>query len=108
MCLFILLSNIFAHLSVVIMRESAITTYRPTYHAPLYPWLQIFGILAFILLIIDMGLQPALISLAFITIGVLLYFIRRKKADPMSPALMYLIRRITNKALVTDGLQKEL
>lgn len=104
----ILLSNIFAHLSVIIMRESAISTYRPTYHAPLYPWLQISGIAAFTLLIIDMGLQPVLFSLSFVTAGVLVYFIRRKKADPMSPALMHLLQRITNKALVTEGLQKEL
>jgi basic amino acid/polyamine antiporter, APA family len=104
----ILLSNIFAHVSVVIMRESRVSTYRPTYHAPFYPWLQLFGIAAFVLLIIDMGLQPVLFSLAFVTAGVLLYFIRRKKADPMSPALIHLLQRITNKALVTEGLQKEL
>ncbi|MBN1308885.1 MAG: amino acid permease [Chitinispirillaceae bacterium] len=104
----ILLSNIFAHVSVVIMRESRISTYRPTYLAPLYPWLQLLGIAAFVLLIIDMGLQPVLFSLAFVSAGVLLYFIRRKKADPMSPALIHLLQRITNKALVTEGLQKEL
>ena len=104
----ILLSNIFAHLSVIIMRESMITTYRPTYDAPLYPWLQIFGILAFVLLIVDMGLQPVLFSLAFVMVGILLYFIRRKNADPMSPAFIHLLQRITNRELVTDGLQLEL
>jgi len=105
----ILLSNIFAHLSVIVMRESSIVTYRPTYRAPFYPWLQILGILAFILLIIDMGMEPILLSLGFTTAGVLLYFIRRGYGDAISPALMHLLQRITNKELVTEeGLQKEL
>lgn len=104
----ILLSNIFAHLSVIVMRESKLATYRPTYRAPLYPWLQILAIVAFTLLIIDMGIQPVLLSLLFVTAGVVLYFVRRNRADPASSALIHLVQRITNKALVTEGLQSEL
>ncbi len=104
----ILLSNIFAHLSVIIMRESRIGTYRPTYRAPLYPWLQIAGVAAFTLLIIDMGMQPVLLSLLFVLAGVVLYFIRRRHSGPVSPALLHLVQRITNRELVTPGLTDEL
>lgn len=104
----ILLSNIFAHISVIVMRESGIGNYKPTYHAPFYPWLQIGGIVAFILLIVDMGVQPVLLSLLFSIVGVLLYFARRKKDHYASPAMLHLLQRITNKALLTDDLQNEL
>ncbi|MBD3320589.1 MAG: amino acid permease, partial [Chitinivibrionales bacterium] len=104
----ILLSNIFAHLSVIVMRESTISNYRPTYRSPFYPWLQIAGILLFSLLIIDMGIQPVLLSLAFTGTGVILYFIRRGSLEKMSPALIHVLERITNRKLVTEGLGKEL
>ena len=104
----ILLSNIFAHLSVIIMRESNISNYRPTYRAPLYPWLQIAGIIVFVLLIIDMGIQPILISLAFVSAGIILYFVRRRKTDAGSPALVHMLERITNKQLASSGLKREL
>jgi len=104
----ILLSNIFAHLSVIVMRESNIANYRPSYRSPLYPWLQIISILVFILLIIDMGIQPILISLIFISAGVLLFFLRRGNPDKASPALIHVLERITNKKLVTRGLREEL
>lgn len=105
----ILLSNIFAHLSVIVMRESGIKNYLPTYNAPFYPWLQIGGIIAFMLLIVDMGVQPILFSLLFMAAGVLLYFMRRKKTNQFSSsAMLHLLQRITNKALLTDDLQNEL
>lgn len=104
----ILLTNIFAHLSVVVMRESLVANYLPTFRAPLYPWLQISGIIVFSLLIINMGIQPVLLSLLFISAGVILFFIRKDKSDKISPALIHLIQRITNRELVTDGLTSEL
>lgn len=104
----ILLSNIFAHLSVIVMRESRIRNYLPTYKSPGYPWLQIAGILVFVLLIIDMGVEPILFSLLFMAIGATLYFIRRDKSDETSPAMLHLIQRIGNKAIVSDKLPNEL
>jgi len=104
----ILLSNIFAHLSVLVMRESKISNYRPSYYSPFYPWLQIVAIMVFIFLIIDMGIQPMLISLIFISAGVLLYLIRKKSLERVSPALLHVVERLTNRKLVTEGLKEEL
>ncbi|MFP4521118.1 MAG: amino acid permease [Fibrobacterota bacterium] len=104
----IILSNMFAHMSVLIMRESTIANYRPTFKAPLYPWLQIAGIIIFLFLIADMGLQPILLSLAFTSIGVILYFARKGKIEIISPALIHLLERITNKKLAVEGLSDEL
>jgi APA family basic amino acid/polyamine antiporter len=104
----ILLSNIFAHLSVIVMRESRIKNYRPSYRSPLYPWLQVISIVIFSALLIDMGIVPMLLALLFISAGVILYFFRKGESEKQSAAIIHLIKRITNKAIVTDGLQKEL
>jgi len=42
--------------AVIVMRESKIPTYKPGYKAPLYPWLQIIGVLVSFWLIIEMGI----------------------------------------------------
>ncbi len=104
----ILLTNIFAHLSVIIMRESKVANYLPSFRAPFYPWLQLLGIIVFTLLIIDMGIQPVLLSLLFISVGVVLYFLRRGQVPTPSPALVHLIERITNRKLVSRHLADEL
>lgn len=104
----ILLTNIFAHLSVIVMRESKVSNYLPTFRAPLYPWLQIFGIIVFSLLIVDMGIKPVLLSLLFVFAGVILFFMRRKKVSTSAPALLHLVERITNKRLGTAHLSDEL
>lgn len=42
--------------AVIVMRESRIDSYKPGFKAPLYPWLQIAGIIIAIWLISEMGL----------------------------------------------------
>jgi len=50
---------ILVNASVIIMRESRIQSYRPKFKSPLYPYIHIFAIIAYVVLIIDMG-RPAL------------------------------------------------
>ncbi|MCJ7729535.1 MAG: APC family permease, partial [Sedimentisphaerales bacterium] len=50
-----ILTNILACLSIIILRESRIQNYRPTFHVPLYPWMQVAGIIGFCFLILEMG-----------------------------------------------------
>ncbi|MFO8062182.1 MAG: APC family permease, partial [bacterium] len=66
----VILSYILSNLSIIILRESKLENYRPSFKAPLYPWIQIISITAFILLIVDMGLTIILISLGTILIGI--------------------------------------
>ncbi|MBD3315687.1 MAG: amino acid permease [Chitinivibrionales bacterium] len=104
----ILLTNIFAHLSVIVMRESRVANYLPSFRAPLYPWLQIGGTIIFSLLIIDMGIRPVLLSLLFVSVGTILYFLRRGRRGMAAPALVHLVERITNRKLGTRDLAEEL
>ncbi|MHC4193874.1 MAG: APC family permease [Planctomycetota bacterium] len=52
--------------SVIIMRESRIQSYRPKFRSPLYPYMHIFAIIAYALLIVDMGKVPLLICAGFV------------------------------------------
>ena len=45
----------FEMLSVILMRESRIPTYRPSWRCPFYPWLQIGGILCYGFLLVELG-----------------------------------------------------
>lgn len=59
------------NVAVIVMRESRITTYDPGYKSPFYPWMQLWGILASLTLLIYMGTAILLIMVA---LTVLFYF----------------------------------
>jgi amino acid transporter len=58
----IILMQILANLSVIILRESRSQNYQPRFRAPLYPWLQIVGIIGLVLLTVEAGLESMLIT----------------------------------------------
>jgi len=61
-------------LAVIVMRESGLASYDSGYHSPLYPWMQLFGMLASCTLIVQMGWLPSLFSLGLILLGTIWYF----------------------------------
>lgn len=65
----LILSYILTNLSVIFMRESQSKDYHPKFRAPLYPWLQIAGIIGLIILIVGMGMVLMLISTLFIVVA---------------------------------------
>ncbi|MFP4460367.1 MAG: amino acid permease [Candidatus Zixiibacteriota bacterium] len=104
----VILTYILANLSTIILRESKIQNYQPSFRAPLYPWVQIIGIVAFVLLIYDMGLTAILLAVGLITFGIVFYFAYGKRNSEDESALTHLIARITDKKLGTSGLEDEL
>jgi len=104
----VLLTNVLASLSLIVLRESGVQNYRPTFRAPLYPWLQIVSIVAFLALIADMGLESLLITTAFVAAGLILYVAYGRRRASTESALLHLIGRITNRRLVGRGLEAEL
>lgn len=70
---FQLLVFAFVNLALIAFRESRLDWYQPTFHSPAYPWLQIFGIVAALLLLTQMGTLPFVGALGFIVAGVLWY-----------------------------------
>lgn len=59
------------NLSVIVLRNSKIASYDPGYHSPLYPWMQLFGIVSAIALMLYMGWGPLVFTFAIILLSYL-------------------------------------
>ncbi|PLX72848.1 MAG: amino acid permease [Desulfuromonas sp.] len=67
-------------LAVIVMRESQIQSYDPSFRSPFYPWMQLLGIVMPIYLIYEMGKVPMLFSFGLILVccGWYLYYGRHR------------------------------
>ena len=104
----LLLLYISANLSVIVMRESKLQNYQPSFHSPLYPYGQIVAILGYGFLIYDMGRDTLMITAIFIACALLWYFVYVKPKISGESALMYVVERVTDRQIVTDTLKQEL
>ncbi|UDQ97087.1 amino acid permease [Lentisphaerota bacterium WC36G] len=103
----ILTSQILTNLAVIILRESKVQNYQPSFRSPLYPYLQIAGIVIFAALIYDMGLRAITVSLSGILFSLIAYLIYGRKATK-EYALLHVIERLTNRKLTSHSLETEL
>jgi len=97
----------FVNLSVIIMRQSRLINYRPSFRSPLYPWMQIFAIYAYGFLIFKMGIIPLAISIGFVGVSLIWFGISASKIKRQS-ALMHIVERVTAKEFVDTSLEDEL
>jgi amino acid transporter/mannitol/fructose-specific phosphotransferase system IIA component len=104
----LLLLYISANIAVIVMRESKLQNYQPSFRSPLYPYVQIVGILGYGFLIYDMGRDTLLITAIFIGCATLWYLIYARPKIRRESALMYVVERVTDKQMVTDTLKQEL
>jgi amino acid transporter len=104
----LILTHLLACTSVIILRESRIHNYRPQFCAPLYPWIQILGIVGFGFLIIEMGRDALLISCLLIVAAIFVYWFYGRIRTNREYALLHLIERVTAKELTTYSLESEL
>jgi len=104
----LILSYIFSCLSVIILRESRLQNYQPAFRAPLYPWIQIIGIIGFGFLIFAMGKTALIESAILVTIGIFVYWFYGRIQAKREFALLHLIERITAKELTSNKLEEEL
>jgi hypothetical protein len=70
---FQLLVFAFVNLALIAFREAKLDWYRPAFRSPWFPVPQVFGILASILLLTQMGLVPTVGAILFIIAGILWY-----------------------------------
>ncbi len=92
----IMLSFILTNVSVIILRESEIQNYRPSFRMPWYPATPIVSMIIFAWLILELGLGSVQIAFGIILAGILLYFIFGRKVN-LEYALIHLVRRITHR-----------
>jgi amino acid transporter/mannitol/fructose-specific phosphotransferase system IIA component (Ntr-type) len=98
----------FVNVSVILMRESKISSYKPSFRSPLYPWIQISGIIIYLVLIIEMGKIPFFITLGFFIISLLWYYLYSKSRNLKQSALLHIVERITSKEIRSLVLPNEL
>ena len=70
---FMVMMFISVNICVVILRETSAQWYNPSYKSPLYPFVQIFGIVSGIILLVFLGLLPLLAILTIVVIGYLIF-----------------------------------
>ena len=99
---------ILVNLSVIVMRESKLRNYRPKFHSPFYPYIQIIGIILYGFLIFEMGKISLLITSIFIIAGFIWYWLYVRSKIYRQAAIVHVVERITAKELAGSTLEKEL
>ncbi len=69
------------NLSVIVFRETNAQWYRPKYKSPLYPFVQIFGILSGLFLLAFLGLEALLSVLAVFIVGFFVFLAYGRKTN---------------------------
>jgi amino acid transporter/mannitol/fructose-specific phosphotransferase system IIA component (Ntr-type) len=106
----LILLFMFANLTLILFRESEIRSYMPKFRAPLYPYLQIFGLLAGVFLLIEMGTFTIFLTLLFLSLGFIWYKVYAQKKASQHSALVYVLEKLVakDKELAADSLLAEL
>ncbi len=104
----LILTYAFSCLSVIVLRESKLQNYQPTFRSPLYPIVQIVAIVGFGLLVFEIGGAALVTTGLLIGGGGLVYLLYGRVRTSRESALIYLIERITAKELTTRSLEAEL
>ncbi|MBU0635010.1 MAG: amino acid permease [Candidatus Omnitrophica bacterium] len=104
----LILTYMFSCFSVIILRESRLQNYQPQFHAPLYPGVQIIGIVGFAFLLFELGKEAFWISAILIISGFFVFWFYGRIRANREYALLHLIERITAKELTGRTLQTEL
>jgi APA family basic amino acid/polyamine antiporter len=71
---FTILIYVAENIAVIVLRESRVAWYKPVYKAPLYPLVQIFGVVSGIALVVALGVMPIVGAMAIAALGLVLYF----------------------------------
>lgn len=93
-------------LAVIVMRESRIESYDPAYRAPLYPYLQIMGVILPLWFIFEMGFISIIFSLSLILLGIFWYYKYARKQVVREGAIYHLFERLGQRR--DEGLDREL
>jgi len=106
--LFMLLLFVMVNLSLIVIRFSKISNYKPTFKSPLFPAIQIIGIVVYLFLIFKMGIFTILIALIFIIISLAWFFIYSRKKVARKSAFLHMMQNLTAPDIEDEEEDKEL
>jgi mannitol/fructose-specific phosphotransferase system IIA component (Ntr-type) len=104
----LIITNVLSCFAVIILHESGVQNYRPTFRTPLYPWLQIAGIISLGFILLEMGGEAYIITILLSLTGFSAYWFYGRKRVKSESAMLHLIQKITARDLVTGTLEEEL
>ncbi|MFC1595779.1 amino acid permease [Candidatus Margulisiibacteriota bacterium] len=93
----LILLFMFANFALIMFREGNISIYRPKFHAPLYPYMQIIGILGGLFLLVEMGSFILFLTMLFLLLGVAWYKFYVGKKLYYGSALVYALKKFVTK-----------
>ncbi len=93
-------------LAVIVMRQSGLESYDPGFRSPLYPWMQIVGILAPFWIIAEMGWLPILFTFSLVALSILWYRGYARKRVERHGAIYHVFERLGRRRYA--GLDREL
>jgi len=100
------------NVAVLIMRGSRIPNYRPRYRSPLFPWVQLAGIVTYAILIVDLtamlGFLPLVTTGAFLLAGTVWYLAYVRPRITRESALVYMVRNVVAREIRRSRLEEEL
>jgi mannitol/fructose-specific phosphotransferase system IIA component (Ntr-type) len=94
------------NVAVIVMRESRIESYDPGFRSPLYPWVQLVGIVAPFILVAEMGWLPSLFTFGVVTAGVGWYNYYARGHMARDGAIYHVFERLGRRRFA--GLDREL
>jgi amino acid transporter/mannitol/fructose-specific phosphotransferase system IIA component (Ntr-type) len=103
-----LLLFIFVNISVIIMRQSGIVSYKPRFRSPLYPYMQIVGIASYTALIPQMGRIPLLMTAGFGVATATWYFLYSGHRNRRESDIIQVAEKATSREIRSDSLTREL
>ncbi len=104
----ILTSYVLTNISVIVLRESHLANYKPSYKSPLYPFVQLFSIFVFSYFIIDLGSNSTGVALSFVFLCFLVYLFYGRKHFSGDYAIIHVIKRMMDERIVKSFLEDEL
>ncbi len=107
----LILLYVFANITLILFRESKISSYRPKFRAPCYPYLQILAIIGGIFLIEGLGDFYVFLMLVFLSLAFLWYkFYVRDKVVKNSALLFFMERQVLRRreGVPTENILTEL
>lgn len=106
----LILLFLFSNLTVILFRESKILSYKPKLRSPLYPYMQISGIIGSMFLLMEMGTFIVFLTMFFLLLGFGWYKFYGQKRSSHDSALIYALEKLVakDKELASENLLTEL
>ena len=99
---------IFTNIAIIILRESKISNYRPSYKIPFYPILPLFATFIYYVGLSILGFKSILMMAMVVLLAVIIYFRYGKDHYSQEYAFQHLILKLSETVNIEHNLETEL